>query len=104
MTDVELSNTIQHEGCDHRATAQASDEGDECSNARAVHGRSTECHAGQVGPRSRTMAVLVEGLINKHQSGLVKHALFSHPAPPGADHIGSLLLRCAQTFWKRHMT
>jgi hypothetical protein len=38
-------------------------------------------------------------LIDEHQPGRVKQALFSHPAPPGARHVGAFLLRRAQGFF-----
>ena len=38
-------------------------------------------------------------LIDEHQPGRVKHALFSHPAPPGPRYVGALLLRRAQGFF-----
>jgi hypothetical protein len=39
------------------------------------------------------------GLINEHQPGRLKHALFSHPATPCARHVRAFLLRRAQSFF-----
>ena len=38
-------------------------------------------------------------LIDEHQPGRVKHALFSHPASPRPRHVCALLLRRAQAFF-----
>jgi hypothetical protein len=38
-------------------------------------------------------------LIDEHQPGRVKHALFSHPASPRLRHVCALLLRRAQAFF-----
>jgi hypothetical protein len=39
------------------------------------------------------------GLVEKHQSGWVKHTLLSHLAPACARHVRPLLLRRPQTFF-----
>jgi hypothetical protein len=38
-------------------------------------------------------------IINEHQPGRVKHALFSHPAPPCPRHVRTFLLRRAKRFF-----
>src|SRR2546421_6943183 len=38
------------------------------------------------------------GLVDEHQTGRIKHALFSHPPPSRPRHIRAFLLRCAQAF------
>ena len=97
MKDVEFIRPIQHEGCDHRATAQASDEGDRLP--MPVRYMVGQPNATRAAAASRTMAVLVE-VSDQTPVWLGQTCLVSHPAPPGADHIGSLLLRCAQTFFE----
>ena len=42
-------------------------------------------------------------LIDEHQPGRVKHALFSHPASSRPRHVRTLLLRRAQAFFKRDL-
>ena len=92
-----IHGSIQHEGRDHSTTAQAGDEGDGLpmpvrnmiDQPNAARAAAARPHHGGVG----------RGLVDEHQTGRVKHALFSHPAPPGAGHVRALLLRRVQSFF-----
>src|SRR5215470_20288197 len=42
-------------------------------------------------------------LIDEDQTGGIKHALFSHPAPARPRHARALLLRCAQAFFESNL-
>ena len=89
--------SIQHEGRDHRAAAQAGDESDRLpmpvrnmiDQPNAARAATSKPHHGGVG----------RGLVDEHQSGQIKHALFSHPASPCAGHVHSLLFRRPQAFF-----
>ncbi len=91
-----IHRAIKHEGRDHPAMAQACHEGDRLpmpvrnmvNQPNATRAAASKPHHGGVGG----------GLVNKHQSGRVKHALFSHPTPPCPGHVRSLLLRRPQAF------
>ena len=89
--------SIQHEGCDHGATAQAGDEGDRLPmSVRNMVDQPKAARAAASKPHHRGVG---RGLVDEHEPGRVKHALLSHPAPPGAGHVRSLLLRRPQAFF-----
>ncbi len=92
-----IHRAIKHEGRDHPAMAQACHEGDRLpmpvrnmvNQPNATRAAASKPHHGGVGG----------GLVNRHQSGRVNHALFSHPTPPCPGHVRSLLLRRPQAFF-----
>jgi len=92
-----IHSALKHERCGHPAPAQTSHESD-CfpMSVRRVVDQSLAARTAASQPDHRGGGA---GLVDKHQSRGIKHALLSHPMSPRAGHLGALLLRRVQSFF-----
>jgi len=89
--------SIDDEGRDHSIVAQAGYEGDGLPvPVRRVADQSNAPRASTVEPHHFGAG---SGLVDKHQSGWVKHVLFSKPATSRTGDVGSILLSGAKAFF-----
>lgn len=92
-----VHGTLKHERRDHGALAQAGDKRNYFPMPlrriadQALSARATAAQPYHAGARP--------GLVNKYQSGRVKHALLPHPAPARAGDFRAFLLRRVQSFF-----
>jgi hypothetical protein len=92
-----VHGTLKHERRDHGALAQAGDKRNYFPLPlrriadQALSARATAAQPYHAGARP--------GLVNKYQSGRVKHALLPHPAPARAGDFRAFLLRRVQSFF-----
>ena len=92
-----IDGPFEHEGGDHRAMPQPGHERDcfplsvprVADQPLSTQGATSQPH--HAGGRA--------GLVDKDESGRVKHALLSHPTPARAGHFRALLLCCVQSFF-----
>ena len=98
MKDVAFIGPSSMKGATIARLAQAGDESDRLpmpvrnmiDQPNAARAATSKPHHGGVG----------RGLVDEHQSGQIKHALFSHPASPCAGHVHSLLFRRRRLFFE----
>jgi hypothetical protein len=89
--------SVDDEGRDHSIVAQAGYEGDGLPMpVRRVANQSNAPWASTVEPHHLGAG---SGLVDKHQSGRVKHVLLSNPATSRTGDVGSILFSGANAFF-----
>src|SRR5215467_13717884 len=93
-----IHSTLKHERCSHPALAQAGHKGD-CfpMSMWRVTDQSLAAWTAASQPHHRSGGA---GLIDKHQSRGIKHALLAHPTSPCAGHVGTLCSAAYKVFFK----
>ena len=88
---------VNHEGCHHPVMAQASYQGDRLPMP-VRDGADQPLTAGAAAPQPHHLGA-GGSFVDEHQSGRVKHELFSPPASACEGHVRPLLLRGVKGFF-----
>lgn len=92
-----VHRSIDHEGSDDAVMAQAGHKGGRLP--MSVRNRRDQSLAAQAAASEPHHVGAGCGLVDKYQSGGVKHALLSYPTSARPSDVGSLLLGGVQTFF-----
>src|SRR6478609_7270359 len=92
-----VHGTLDYERCNHSIVPQRCHEGDRLP--MSVRHATNQPHATRAAPLEPRHIGADCSLIDKHQSGGVKHALLPDPAPTRPRHVSALLLRRSHTFF-----
>src|SRR5665647_2179437 len=88
---------VEHQGCCDSIVAQSGHEGDGLPmSVRHATDQSLAAWATAAQPHHFCIG---RGLVDEHQSGRIKHALLSNPAPARPSDVCPFLLRRAQAFF-----
>ena len=64
-----------------------------------LRGMADQAHAARTAASEPHHVGACCGLVDKHQSGKLKHALRAHPTPTRASQLGALLIRRPEVFF-----